>query len=59
MDCFTKTVTIQGIGDKRVVVKEERKDIPSCVISVLVAGKLLRKCCSAWLAIIRELERVV
>ena len=59
MDCFTKTVTIQGIGDKRVVVKEERKDIPSCVISVLVAGKLLRKGCSVWLALVRELERVV
>ena len=59
MDCFTKTVTIQGIGDKRVVVKGEQKDIPSCVISVLVARKLLRKCCSAWLALIRELERVV
>ena len=59
MDCFTETVTIQGIGDKRVVVKGEQKDIPSYVILVLVARKLLRKCCSAWLAIIRELERVV
>jgi hypothetical protein len=57
--CFTKTVTIQGIGDKRVVVKGERKDIPSCVILVLVARKLLRKGCSAWLALIRELKRVV
>jgi hypothetical protein len=37
MDCFTKTVTIQGIGDKRLVFKGERKVIPSCVISVLVA----------------------
>jgi len=34
VDCFTKTVTIQGIGDKRVVFKGERKVIPSCVISV-------------------------
>jgi hypothetical protein len=47
VDCFTKTVTIQGIGDKRVVFKGERKIIPSCVISVLVARKLLRKGCSA------------
>jgi hypothetical protein len=59
VDCFTKTVTIQGIGDKRVVVKGERKDIPSCVISVLVAEKLLRNGCSVWLALVRELERVV
>jgi hypothetical protein len=29
-------VTIQGISDKRVVFKGERKVIPSCVISVLV-----------------------
>jgi hypothetical protein len=36
VDCFTKTVTIQGISDKRVVFKGERKVIPSCVISVLV-----------------------
>ena len=59
MDCFTKTVAIQGISDKRVVVKGEQKDIPSCVISVLVARKLLMKGCSAWLALVRELERVV
>jgi hypothetical protein len=57
VDCFTKTVTIQGIGDKRVVFKGERKVIPSCVISVLVARKLLRKGCFAWLAHIRELEK--
>jgi len=57
VDCFTKTVTIQGKGDKRVVFKGERKVIPSCVISVLVARKLLRKGCSAWLAHVRELEK--
>jgi hypothetical protein len=51
-------VTIQGIGDKRVVFKGERKVFPSCVILVLVARKLLRKgCCKprekikvAWIA---------
>jgi len=57
VDCFTKTVTLQGIGDKRVVFKGERKIIPSCVISVLVDRKLLRKGCSAWLAHVRELEK--
>jgi hypothetical protein len=55
VDCFTKTVTIQGIGDK-IVFKGERKVISSCVISVLVARKLLRKGCYAWLAHIIELE---
>jgi hypothetical protein len=57
VDCFTKTVTIQGIGDKKVVFKGERKVIPSCVISVLVPRKLLRKGCSAWLVHVRELEK--
>jgi len=57
VDCFTKTVAIQGISDKRVVVKGEQKDIASCVISVLVARKLLRKGCFAWLAHVRELEK--
>jgi hypothetical protein len=57
MDCFTKTMTIQGIGDKKVVFKGERKIIPSCVISVLVAGKLPRKGCSTLLAHVRELEK--
>jgi len=42
---------------KKVVFKGERKLIPSCVISVLVARKLLRKGCSAWLAHVRELEK--
>jgi hypothetical protein len=50
-------VAIQGIGDKRVVVKGEQKDIASCVILVLVARKLLRKGCFAWLAHVRELEK--
>jgi hypothetical protein len=50
-------VAIQGISDKRVVVKGEQKDIASCVISVLVARKLLRKGCFAWLAHVRELEK--
>jgi len=57
VDCFTKTVTIQGIGDKRVVFKGERKVISSCVISVLVAGKLWRKGCSVWLAHVRKLKK--
>jgi hypothetical protein len=34
VDCFTKTVTIQGIGDKRVVFKGEGKVIPSCNLSL-------------------------
>ena len=50
MDYFTKAVTIQGICDKRVVFKSERKVNPSCVISILMAEKLIRNGCFAWLA---------
>jgi hypothetical protein len=39
------------------VFKGKRKVIPSCIISVLVARKLLRKCYFAWLAHERELEK--
>jgi hypothetical protein len=39
------------------VVEGERKDISSYVISVLVARKLLRKGCFAWLAHVRDLEK--
>jgi hypothetical protein len=39
------------------VVKGERKDVPSYVISILVARKLLRKGCFAWLAHVRDLEK--
>ena len=39
------------------MVKGERKDVPSYVISVLVARKLLRKGCFAWLAHVRDLEK--
>jgi len=48
---------LEGLQSKRVVFKGERKVIPSCLISVLVARKLLRKGCSAWLAHVRELEK--
>jgi len=57
VDCFTKTVTIQGIDDKRVVFKRERKVISSCVISVLVAGKLMRKGLFYLVSPCRDLEK--
>ena len=54
VDCFTKTVTIQGIGNKNVVFKGERKVLPNCMISVLRAGRLRRKGCPVWLAHVIE-----
>ena len=50
VDCFTKTVTIQGVGNRNVVFKGERKVLSNCMISVLRARRLMRKGCSVWLA---------
>jgi hypothetical protein len=40
VDCFTKKMTIQDIGGKRVVLKGERKVVPSYLICIMTAGKL-------------------
>jgi hypothetical protein len=56
MDCFTKTVTIQGIGGK-IVVLGERKAVPSCLISLMTAQKLIRKGCPVYLAHVRETKK--
>ena len=54
MDCFTKTVTLQGVGNRNVVFKGERKVLPNCMISVLRARRLMRKGCPVWLAHVIE-----
>jgi len=40
VDCFTKKMTIQDIGGKRVVLKGERKVDPSYLICIMTTGKL-------------------
>lgn len=40
VDCFTKKMTIQDIGGKRVVFKGERKVVPCYLTCIMTAGKL-------------------
>jgi hypothetical protein len=57
VDCFTKTVNLQDVSGKRVVFRGERRVIPNSIISVMTAGKLIRKGCPAWLSHVRELKK--
>ena len=57
IDCFTKTVTFQDEGGRRVEFKGERNIIPDSIISVMTARKLLRKGCIAYLAYVVDLEK--
>jgi len=52
MDCFVNMVTLQGVDEKKVIFKGERKVISSCVISGMMTRKLMRKGCVAYLAYI-------
>jgi hypothetical protein len=55
--CFTKTVTLQDEGGRRVEFRGERNIIPNSIISVVTAKKLLRKGCIAYLAYVVDLEK--
>ncbi|KAA3477264.1 alcohol-forming fatty acyl-CoA reductase-like [Gossypium australe] len=50
LDCTTKWVVLRTEDDKEVVMIGERRDYLSNVISALVAEKLVRKGCEAYLA---------
>jgi len=50
-------VTIQGIGGKMVVLKGERKVVPSCLTFIMTAGKLIRKGCHVFLAHVKETKK--
>ena len=54
MDCFTKTVTLQGPNGKKIVFRGERNVIPNCIISAMTARKMLKKGCEAYLAYVLE-----
>ncbi|XP_022887797.1 uncharacterized protein LOC111403499 [Olea europaea var. sylvestris] len=50
VDCFRKEVVFRRPGEPEIVFSSERRILPSCIISVLDAGKFLRKGCQAYLA---------
>jgi len=57
IDCFTKTVTLQDEGGRRVEFRGERNIIPNSIISVVTARKLLRNGCTTYLAYVVDLEK--
>jgi len=57
IDCFTKTVTLQDKGDRRIEFRGERNVIPNSIISVVTARKLLRKECTAYFSYVVDLEK--
>ena len=50
LDCPRKEVVFHTLDDKKVCFIDERKMVPSCMISALTTIKLLRKGCEAFLA---------
>jgi hypothetical protein len=50
MDCFAKTVTLQGPNGRRVIFRGEKNVIPNCIISVMTARKMVKKGCEVYLA---------
>jgi hypothetical protein len=41
IDCFAKTVTLQGLDGRRAIFRGERKIIPNCIISAIRARELV------------------
>ena len=50
VDCFRKEVVLRSPGELEIVLTGERRILPSCVISVLDARRMLKKGCDAYLA---------
>ena len=50
MDCFVKIMTLQGPNKRRVIFRGEKNVIPNCIISVMIAMKMVKKGCEAYLA---------
>jgi hypothetical protein len=57
LDCFTKTVTFQGAKGETMVFKGERISNFTNMISGMVARKLLKKGCTAYLAYVINSEK--
>jgi hypothetical protein len=57
LDCFTKTVTFQGVKGETMVFKGERISNFTNIISGIVARKLLKKGCTAYLAYVLNLKK--
>ena len=56
VDCFKKEVVFNKPGEIVVKFCNERRVLPSCVISAINTRRLLRKGCSAYLAHVIDTE---
>lgn len=56
MNCFKKEAVLKKPGEVEVNFCGERRVLSSCVILVIGAGQLLKKCCSAYLAHLIDIE---
>ncbi|XP_022849894.1 uncharacterized protein LOC111371986 [Olea europaea var. sylvestris] len=50
VDCFCKEVIFRSPENFEIVLTEERRILSSCMISILDAQRMLKKCCHAYLA---------
>jgi hypothetical protein len=57
MNCFVKTVTLQGLNARRVIFTGERNVILNCIISVMTARKIMRKGCVAYLTYVIDSKK--
>jgi hypothetical protein len=55
MDCFAKTMTLQGPDDERVIFRGERQVVPNCVISVMIVRTMMKK--KEYLAYVMDMEK--
>ena len=56
VDCFEKLVKFKWLGKSKLIFHGEHHLFPSYVISTIVAEKLLRKGCQAYLAYVIDKE---
>ena len=50
IDCYRKEVVFRGPGEAEVILRGDRKILPTCMISALKGRKLLSKGCTTYLA---------
>lgn len=57
MDCFAKTVILQGINGRRIIFTGEKNFLPNYVVSDMNAKKMLRNECSTYLTYVKDVEQ--
>ena len=58
VDCYTKKIIIDVGGLKKMVLVGDRKVVPTCLISAIVAFHLIKEGCEAYLASVMDATKV-